>query len=290
MDKENILVLEQTGDVKQTFHLEGATQLGRLWSADMWAVENRKVPEIFEKEVKNGTAISFIDDGQVSRNHAGIFLDKNGYHLCDLNSKNGTYLNGEKIEGNGKPLLWENDVIRIGRVCLVVKGTKNQADNYALLVGHDGGNLRGVSNDLEELTRALKQRGYGSRLGINRLYNGEATKKNVLESLDELSCLTIPESHSLFYYSGHGDKNGLCLGGRHISPRRLNKKLKNMRGKKAVILDCCNASIFINRYVPPETLVFAASSKDGNAYEGINGRYGYMGRFYSNTCRLFKRT
>jgi DNA-binding winged helix-turn-helix (wHTH) protein len=39
-----------------------------------------------------------IDERQVSRQHAEIFLDQGRYYLRDLNSKNGTYLNGKPVK------------------------------------------------------------------------------------------------------------------------------------------------------------------------------------------------
>jgi len=40
-----------------------------------------------------------LPDRQVSRQHAGIERDDGGYLLHDLGSKNGTFVNGEKVEG-----------------------------------------------------------------------------------------------------------------------------------------------------------------------------------------------
>ncbi|MGQ9575470.1 MAG: SpoIIE family protein phosphatase [Thermoguttaceae bacterium] len=52
-----------------------------------------------------------LDVGAVSRQHAQILRIGENYYLEDLNSRNGTYLNDERIQGRRK--LSENDQIRI---------------------------------------------------------------------------------------------------------------------------------------------------------------------------------
>ncbi len=57
-----------------------------------------------------------IDNLSVSRKHAIISSTKNGYILCDLGSKNGTFLNGKPVE---KAELKNNDIITIGKYKIV---------------------------------------------------------------------------------------------------------------------------------------------------------------------------
>lgn len=60
---------------------------------------------------KEGNSI-IMGDQHVSGNHAKILVRNNGLFLEDLNSTNGTYLNGSKIKGKSK--LSNKDEIRIG--------------------------------------------------------------------------------------------------------------------------------------------------------------------------------
>jgi serine/threonine protein kinase len=53
-----------------------------------------------------------LADGRVSRQHARIYYADNAYHIEDLKSANGTYLNEQKIAG--VQLLQPNDAVRIG--------------------------------------------------------------------------------------------------------------------------------------------------------------------------------
>lgn len=60
---------------------------------------------------KDGNSIIMADQ-HVSGNHAQILVRNNGLFLEDLNSTNGTYLNGNKLKGRAK--LSNKDEIRIG--------------------------------------------------------------------------------------------------------------------------------------------------------------------------------
>lgn len=63
--------------------------------------------------------LGFYDpNGYVSRNHARITADHRRYHVTDLNSANGTYVNGERLTPHAPRLLRHGDKIRLGRVVL----------------------------------------------------------------------------------------------------------------------------------------------------------------------------
>ncbi len=56
-----------------------------------------------------------IDDNFLSHNHARIFKEKDGFYLEDLDSTNGTFLNGKELKGEAVELL-DGDRIMIGQV------------------------------------------------------------------------------------------------------------------------------------------------------------------------------
>ena len=63
----------------------------------------------------------FLEHASISRNHATIKKnDQNVFSITDLNSLNGTYVNGRKI--NGSVNLTQNDIIIIGRFQLSLSG------------------------------------------------------------------------------------------------------------------------------------------------------------------------
>ena len=59
-----------------------------------------------------------IDDKEISSTHCQIQIIKGEYHLFDMNSTNGTFLNNERII---KAKLKEDDVITIGQTMIVFK-------------------------------------------------------------------------------------------------------------------------------------------------------------------------
>lgn len=60
-----------------------------------------------------------MNDRQVSRHHAKIIRDEQGYFLVDLNSKNGTFLNGQQLVGESRPLN-DGDQIGVALSCRLV--------------------------------------------------------------------------------------------------------------------------------------------------------------------------
>ncbi len=54
-----------------------------------------------------------VEEGNVSRQHAGIRSEATGYWIEDLGSRNGTFVNGAQVEGEGQRLR-DNDKIELG--------------------------------------------------------------------------------------------------------------------------------------------------------------------------------
>lgn len=57
-----------------------------------------------------------IPDGSVSSTHARIVRTAEGFHIEDLQSRNGTFVNGEKVDS--KRLLADGDLIRLGKIMM----------------------------------------------------------------------------------------------------------------------------------------------------------------------------
>ena len=57
-----------------------------------------------------------IADGSVSSHHARIVRTPEGFVLEDLQSRNGTYVNGEQV--TDKRLLADGDLIRLGKIIM----------------------------------------------------------------------------------------------------------------------------------------------------------------------------
>lgn len=74
-------------------------------------------------------AIVWIDDALVSRRHARIVIDETGAVLEDLESKNGTYLRGKRIETPRK--LADEDQVTIGPASMIFRVFKQTASTAA---------------------------------------------------------------------------------------------------------------------------------------------------------------
>ncbi|MGC1377737.1 MAG: FHA domain-containing protein [Anaerolineales bacterium] len=116
---------------------EEATQLGRGHRDDvteienvvtgaqaiLWAKEGQRRGQILK--VKGDSIIGrsegqiILDDPKVSNPHAKLTLENDTYVLWDFGSKNGTFVNGERIRA--ATTLKENDTVKIGDRVFVFK-------------------------------------------------------------------------------------------------------------------------------------------------------------------------
>jgi hypothetical protein len=65
----------------------------------------------------------FLDDVTVSRHHARIVIESEGYLIEDLNSLNGTYVNRKRIE---RHQLFDGDELQIGKFKLAFLQEKSE--------------------------------------------------------------------------------------------------------------------------------------------------------------------
>src|SRR6266498_2855307 len=67
-----------------------------------------------------GTLEIVLDDSSVSRRHAEVRQADNGWWVRDLESTNGTYVNGVRL-GPGERQLHPRDIVQFGKVALIVE-------------------------------------------------------------------------------------------------------------------------------------------------------------------------
>lgn len=92
--------------------------------ASVSILEKNKPPQSFPLH-EGGVSIGrsenneiFIDDTTVSSQHAKIYTYFDASYIEDLNSTNGTYINGKPVQ---KHLIKPGDVIHIGRLKLKIE-------------------------------------------------------------------------------------------------------------------------------------------------------------------------
>ncbi len=94
-----------SGDIKgQVWESESLLRAGRLGSLEI-----------------------VLDDSSVSRRHAEVRHGDDGWHVRDLESTNGTYVNGVRI-GPGEQPLKARDIVQFGKVAVIVELTDATPD------------------------------------------------------------------------------------------------------------------------------------------------------------------
>ena len=124
----------QTPWARATTRIATGQLLSMVLQADCWTCERAlyrgksillgryNKPETLEQE-----AVDLVDAGGnergVSRRHALIKVEQAAVFLIDLNSRNGTFLNGHRLQPQFHHLLGDGDLIRLGGLELRVQIT-----------------------------------------------------------------------------------------------------------------------------------------------------------------------
>ena len=107
---------EPTAPQKKTTYTRKRTLVGSLTPDD----RPDSVYPLLDAECIIGrasdTAIT-VPDGSVSSKHARILRTETGFVIEDLQSRNGTYVNGERVVEGQRPLA-DGDLIRVGKVIM----------------------------------------------------------------------------------------------------------------------------------------------------------------------------
>ena len=98
--------------------------------------------------------IPLLDD-KVSRVHCGIRLSEGKFYLKDLKSRNGTYVNGERVEDTAE--IKAGDRIQIGSTVFVMEAASNQEEAAQAMgsVGTDMQDGKGYSTILKEIVEDI---------------------------------------------------------------------------------------------------------------------------------------
>ncbi|HSN93903.1 MAG TPA: FHA domain-containing protein [Anaerolineaceae bacterium] len=104
--EETILESKEVGP-QAIFWVKEGPRRGRIYKIKTETVIGRKDVDLT------------IDDPKVSATHAKIVEENGKYIIVDFRSKNGTYVNGERIRNETE--IKENDLVKIGDVTFVFK-------------------------------------------------------------------------------------------------------------------------------------------------------------------------
>jgi pSer/pThr/pTyr-binding forkhead associated (FHA) protein len=75
---------------------------------------------------REGVSATIAEDSELSRRHAAVRPAAGGFEIEDLGSRNGTFVNGQKIEGATR--LSGGDAIKIGQTVLALEGVARAAE------------------------------------------------------------------------------------------------------------------------------------------------------------------
>jgi pSer/pThr/pTyr-binding forkhead associated (FHA) protein len=75
---------------------------------------------------REGVSATIADDSELSRRHAVVRPAAGGFEIEDLGSRNGTFVNGQKVEGPMR--LSGGDSIKIGQTVLALEGVARAAE------------------------------------------------------------------------------------------------------------------------------------------------------------------
>lgn len=108
------------------------------------------------------------------------------------------------------------------------KNLNGSGDNYILLIGINGyrnwNKLHNAVKDCEDIAKTLVDFYDFQRENVITLYNGEATRENILETLESLQETLNEDDNLLIYYAGHGFYDDMSQLGYWVPVEaRLNK-------------------------------------------------------------------
>ncbi|MDP9266749.1 MAG: SpoIIE family protein phosphatase [Acidobacteriota bacterium] len=129
----------------------GYPELAYFQSGEQTSIVLKKVPFKVGRKTENDLVIG---DARVSREHAQFIEEGGDYYVVDNQSKHGTYVNGQRIEGRRK--LARNDRLEFGvrdEVYLVFSPTGSKTSTTREFLSQISGlDLRSGGSDLEKLT------------------------------------------------------------------------------------------------------------------------------------------
>lgn len=115
--------LYEDEDYGRTIYMEQPSEeshIHKLYTPD-GRVAAQLTEEVFTIGKQKGEVNLVLEDVSVSRLHARIYKEENIVYLEDLNSTNGTFKNGLRLQPYEKRRLEEGDEIRIGKLLFVYR-------------------------------------------------------------------------------------------------------------------------------------------------------------------------
>ncbi|MEA3378181.1 MAG: caspase family protein [Nanoarchaeota archaeon] len=136
----------------------------------------------------------------------------------------------------------------------------------ALLIGNkskDKDLLIETIDDVHAIRGMLKYKGFGEE-NIQELIDKNSSPENILSTLEEMVRQSSNKDTTIFYYTGHGLNGALDTYLNPLETNEFYKIFNKIKGKKAIIIDCCYAESFC-RDLDKQTIFLGSSQKDSEA-------------------------
>lgn len=116
-DRETVFSQEQVNIEEETIVLAKREEIFCLYPFDIMAYEEINIIEFpfFIGKLKSKVN-GMIENRTISRYHARIDEEAGSYYITDLNSTNGTFLNGQKLDPNQKEEIKLEDIVAFANV------------------------------------------------------------------------------------------------------------------------------------------------------------------------------
>lgn len=177
-------------------------------------------------------------------------------HLINLVSGTNTIVasasNKDKIESDPQTVEVYSDHSSKSSVCYILSVGINQYKNPKMALNY-------ARPDAESFGKVMDDKGnLFKNIELHNLYDGDASRANILKKLDELASKIHPEDVFIFYYAGHGsmvdnqfffiptESSRLydisALQREAIEASVLQEKLKNIKAlKQLIVMDACQS-------------------------------------------------
>lgn len=143
-----------------------------------------------------------VDNPSVSRKHLSFACMGNRYQVTDLGSRNGTYVNGEKISGT--VAVSPSDIVQIGKFILSTSRDAGEVAPFAMLRdGLDSG--EGTAGRLDDL---MEQTAYAE---VNPVAKGPFRQLTLLKGKASPKCLALEGKNE--FVIGKDESCDLRVGG-----------------------------------------------------------------------------
>lgn len=222
--------------------------------------------ELFVRMTDNGSGVENL---KVYHNGKSIAIDRSQLQLPSSKQPTTTYRtpitlisgtnfftasasNHDRVEATAPVVEYVSDHIAKNSVCYLLAVGINQYKNPRMVLNY-------ARPDAQSFIEVMEKRGsLFKNVELHTLYDTEASKANILRTLDELSAKIHPEDVFVFYYAGHGSMvdnqfffiptesirlyDASSLKSEAIEASVLQDKLKNIPAlKQLIIMDACQS-------------------------------------------------